>query len=73
VSDEPSTGDRILALLYERGERGLTAKEAETTLGLPYSVVRWHLWRLSREGWTVYTPEPTGKRGGPVRRWKIAP
>ena len=65
-------GDRVLALLYERAERGLTATECATALGVSYASARWYLWKLSKEGWTTFTPEASGRRGGPFKRWRIS-
>ena len=66
-----SISDEVLALLYERGEDGITAQECALALGKPYPSVRCALWRLSKEGWTTATLEPTGRRGGPFKRWRV--
>ena len=64
-------GDRVLALLYERAERGLTATECAEALDVSYRTARWYLWKLSKEGWTTFSPETSGRRGGPIRRWRV--
>ena len=66
-----SGGDRVRALLYERGDEGITAKDCAKALSISYQTARWYLWKLSKEGWTATSKETSGRRGGPVKRWRI--
>ena len=70
-----NTGRRVLVYVLEAKQRGVTSVDCAKALSLTYAVARWHLWKLSREGWIAgyYEPEDaTGKRGGPCKRWRKA-
>ena len=61
----------VLALLFERKEKGLTAHEATAHLGIKYNTAGVSLERLRNQGWCTSEPCRDGKRGRPVQRFYV--
>lgn len=61
--------DKILYQIKRRGPQ--TVRELGLALDVTTMGVRQHLSRLEEEGLVSATPEESGGRGRPVRRWKL--
>jgi len=61
----------VLAHLFERGAKGLTASEAAEALGVKYNSAAIALVRLLGEGWCSVETERGGHTGRPRKRYTI--
>ena len=59
----------ILALLLEKGNKGLTAQEAMGELGIKYNTAGVSLERLREQGWCRSEACKSGGRGRPAMRF----
>lgn len=62
----------VLAMLFERGRKGLTAHEASAALGAKYNTAGVSLERLRAQGWCSSSPCRGGKAGRPVQRFRVS-
>ena len=63
---------QVLAMLFERGDKGLTAHEAAAELGAKYNTAGVSLERLRAQGWCSSSPCRDGKAGRPVQRFRVS-